>query len=85
MGIFDKIITDFHLPPSFKDDLKQLIARLKTWRGHDLIHLESNREGKRKRYTGKPSCPAYHIPSEQIEGLRSMGFSWVKIVDFLSV
>ena len=56
-----------------------------TWRGHASIYLESNREGKRKRYTGKPGCPAYDIPSEQVEGLRSMGFSWVKIADFLSV
>ena len=85
MSIFEEITTDSQHPPPFKEDLEQLIARLKTWRGHALIHLESNREGKRKRYTGKPSCPAYHIPSEQIEGLRSMGFSWVKIVDFLSV
>ena len=43
LSIFDKIITDFQLPPSFMDDLKQLIARLITWRGHALIHLESNR------------------------------------------
>ena len=84
-GIFDEIITDFQLPPPFKDHLKQLIARLITWRGHASIHLESNREEKRKRYTGKPGRPAYDIPSEQIEGLRSLGFSWVKIADFLSV
>ena len=43
LSIFDKIITDFQLSPSFMDDLKQLIARLITWRGHALIHLESNR------------------------------------------
>ena len=74
MGIFDEIITDFQLPTPFKDDLKQLIARLITWRGHASIYLESNREDKRKRFTGKPGRPAYDIPSEQIEGLRSMGF-----------
>ena len=85
MGIFDEIITDFQLPPPFKDDLKQLIARLITWRGHASIHLESNREDKRRRYTGKPGRPAYNMPSEQIEGLCSMGFSWVRIADFLSV
>ena len=44
LGIFDKIIIDFQLPPPFKDDLKQLRARLITWRGHASIHLESNRE-----------------------------------------
>ena len=85
LEIFDEIITDFQLLPPFKDDLKQLIARLITWRGHASIHLESNRENKRKRYTRKPGRPAYDIPSEQIEGLRSMGFSWVKIADFLCV
>ena len=68
-----------------KANLKHLIARLITWRGHASIHLESNREDKRKRYTGKPGRPAYEIPSEQIEGLRSMGFCRVKIADFLSV
>ena len=30
LGIFDKIITDFQFPPPFKEDLKQLIARLIT-------------------------------------------------------
>ena len=85
LGIFDNIITDFQLPPPFKDGLEQLIARLITWIGHASIHLESNRENKRKRYTRKPGRPTYDIPSEQIEGLRSMGFSWVKIADFLSV
>ena len=87
LGFFDEIITilDFQLPPPFKDDLKQLIARLITWRGHASINLESNHEGKRKRYTGKPGRPTYDIPSEQIEGLCSKGFSWVKIADFLSV
>ena len=74
LGIFDEIITDFQLPSPFKDDLKQLIARLITWRGHASIYLESNREDKRKRFTGKPGRPAYDIHSEQIEGLRSMGF-----------
>ena len=71
LGIFDEIITDFQLPPPL--------------RGHASIHLESNREDKRKRYTGKPGRPAYDIPSEQIEGLRSMSFSWMKTADFLSV
>ena len=85
MEIFDEIITDFQLLPPFKDDLKQLIARLITWRDHASIHLESNHEDKRKRYTGKPGRPAYHIPSAQIERLRSMGFSWVKIADFVCV
>ena len=85
MGIFDEIITNFQLPPPFKDHLKQLIARLITWRGHASKHLESNREDKRKRYTGKPGRPAYDIPSEEIEGLRSIGFSLVKIADFFSV
>ena len=85
LGIFDKIITDFQLPPPFKDDLKQLIARLITWRDHSSIHLESNCEDKRKRYTGKPGRPAYGIPSAQIEGLHSMYFSWVKIADFVCV
>ena len=85
LAIFDKIITAFQFPTPFKDDLKQLIARLITWRGHASIHLESNRQNKRKRYTRKPGLPAYDIPSEQIEGLCSMGFSWVKIADFLSV
>ena len=85
LGIFDKIIIDFQLPPPFKDDLKQLRARLITWRGHASIHLESNREGKKKRYTGKLGRPAYNIPSEKTERLHSMGFSWVKIGDFLSV
>ena len=37
------------------------------------MHLESNRENKRKRYIGKTGRPAYDIPSEQVEGLRSMG------------
>ena len=78
-------LSDFQLPSLLKDDLKQLIARLITWIGHASIHVESNCEDKRKRYTGKPGRPAYDIPSEQIEGLRSMGFSWVKIADFLSV
>ena len=82
LEIFDEIITDFQLLPPFKDDLKQLIARLITWRGHASIHLELNREDKRKRYTGNPNRPAYDIPSEQIEGLRSISFSWVKIADF---
>ena len=36
LGIFDEIITDFQLPPPL--------------RGHASIHLESNREDKRKRY-----------------------------------
>ena len=36
------------------------------------------------RYTGKPGRPAYDIPSEQLEGLHSMGFSWMKTADFLS-
>ena len=85
LAIFDKIITAFQLPTPFKDDLKQLIARLITWRGHASIHLESNREDKRKRYTGKRGRPAYDIPSEKIEGLCSMGFSWMRIADFLSV
>ena len=85
LEIFDEIITDFQLPPPFKDDLKQLIARLITWRDHASIHLESNRRDKRRRYTGKPGRPAHDIPSAQIEGLRSMGFSWVKIADFLCV
>ena len=85
MGIFDEFITDFHVLPPFKDGLKQMIARLITWRGHASIHLESNREDKRKRYTGKRGRPAYDIPSEKIEGLCSMGFSWVRIADFLSV
>ena len=75
LAIFDEIITDFQLPPAFKDHLEQLIMRPKTWRGHASIHLKSNREDKRNRYTGKPGRPAYDIPSEQIEGLRSMGFS----------
>ena len=75
LGIFDEIITDFQLPPPFKDHLEQLIVRLKPWRGHASIHLKSNREDKRNRYTGKPGRPAYDIPSEQIEGLRCMGFS----------
>ena len=85
LGIFDEIITDFQLPPPFKYGLEQLRARFITWKEHASIHLKSNREDKRKRYTGKPSHPAYDIPSEQIERLRSMGFSWVKIADFLSV
>ena len=84
-GIFDEIITEFQLPPPFKDDLEQLKARLVSWKGHASVHLKSNREDKRKRYTGKPVRPAYDIPSEQIERLRSMGFSWVKIAGFLSV
>ena len=54
------------------------------WKGHASIHLKSNREDKAKRYTGKPSRPAYDIASEQIERLRLMGFSWVKIADFMS-
>ena len=78
-------MTDFQLPPPFKDHLKQLITRLIAWRGHASLHLESNRDDKRKRYTRKPGRPAYDIPSEQIEGLRSVGFSWVKNADFLSV
>ena len=84
MGIFDEFITDFHLPPPFQDGLKQLISRLLTWRDHASIHLKSNREDKRLRYTGKPGRPAYDIPSEQLEGLHSMGFSWMKTADFLS-
>ena len=85
MSIFEEITTDSQHPPPFKEDLEQLIARLKTWRGHALIHLESNREDERNRYTGKLGRPAYDIPSGQIEGLRSMGFSWMKIADSLSV
>ena len=61
-----------------------MIARLITWRGHASIHLESNHEDKRLRSTGKPGRPAYDISSEQLEGLRSVGFSWVKTADFLS-
>ena len=57
LGIFDEIITDFELPPPFKDNLEQLIGRLKTWRRHASIHLESNREDKRNRYAGKPGRP----------------------------
>ena len=84
LGIFDEIITDFELPPPFKDNLEQLIARLKTWTGHASIHLESNRPDKKKvcRET-RSSC--YDIPSEQIEELHSMGLSWMKISDFLYV
>ena len=85
LDIFDEIITDFQLPPPFKDDLNQPIAGHITWRGHASNHLKSNCEDKRKRYTEKPGRPAYDIPSEQIGGLRSMGFSWVKIAAFLSV
>ena len=83
MGIFDEIFTDFQLPPPFKGDLKQLIARLITWRGHASIHLESNQEDKRNRYTGKSGRLAYDIPSEQKQRLHSIGFSLVKIADFL--
>ena len=82
LGIFDEIITDFQLSPPFKDDPEQLKARLITWKGHASIHLNSNREDKRDRYTGKSGRPAYDIPSELIERLRSMDFSWVKIADF---
>ena len=57
LGIFDEIITDFELPTAFKDNLEQLRARLKTWRDHASIHLESNREDKRNRYAGKPGRP----------------------------
>ena len=85
LDIFDEIITDFQLPPPSKDDLNQPIAGHITWRGHASNHLKSNCEDKRKRYTEKPGRPAYDIPSEQIGGLRSMGFSWVKIAAFLSV
>ena len=85
MGIFDETITDFQLPPSFKDNLEQLIARLITWKGNASQLLKSNRKDKRKRYTGKPSRLAYDIPLDQIERLRSMGFSWVKIAEFFSV
>ena len=81
MSIFEEITTDSQHPPPFKEDLEQLIARLKTWTGHALIHLESNHEDERNRYTGKLGRPAYDIPSGQIEGLRSMGFSWMKIAD----
>ena len=56
-----------------------------TWKGHASVHLKSNQQDNRKRYTGKPARPAYEIPSEQIERLRYMDFSWVKIADFLSV
>ena len=56
-----------------------------TWKGHASVHLKSNQQDNRKRYTGKPGRPAYEIPSEQIERLRYMDFSWVKIADFLSV
>ena len=87
LGIFDEFITDFQLPPTFKYDLEQLIARLITWKGHASIHLKSNSEDKRKRYTGKSGRSSYDIPSEQIERLLYgfMGFFWVKIADFLSV
>ena len=85
LGIFDETITDFQLPPPFKDDLEQLIARLITWKGNASQLLKSNRKDKRKRYTGKPSRLAYDIPLDQIERLRSMGFSWVKIAEFFSV
>ena len=61
LGILDEIITDFQLQPPFKDNLKQLIARLITWRGHASIHLELNCEDNRKRYTGKPGRPAYDM------------------------
>ena len=54
LGIFDEFITDFQLPPTFKYDLEQLIGRLITWKGHASMHLKSNSEDKRKRYTGKP-------------------------------
>ena len=56
-----------------------------TWKGHASVHLKSNQQDNRKRYTGKLGRPAYEIPSEQIERLRYMDFSWVKIADFLSV
>ena len=56
-----------------------------TWKGHASVHLKSNQQDNRKRYTGKPGRLAYEIPSEQIERLRYMDFSWVKIADFLSV
>ena len=56
-----------------------------TWKGHASVHLKSNQQDNRKRYTGKPARPTYEIPSEQIERLRYMDFSWVKIADFLSV
>ena len=56
-----------------------------TRKGHASVHLKSNQQDNRKRYTGKPARPAYEIPSEQIERLRYMDFSWVKIADFLSV
>ena len=85
LGIFDEIITDSQYPPPFKEDLEQLIARLKTWRGHASIHLESNHEDKRNWYAGKLGRPAYDTPSGQIEWLHSMGFSWMKIADSLSV
>ena len=56
-----------------------------TRKGHASVHLKSNQQDNRKRYTGKPARPTYEIPSEQIERLRYMDFSWVKIADFLSV
>ena len=56
-----------------------------TWKGHASVHFKSNQQDNGKRYTGKPGRPAYEIPSEQIERLRYMDFSWVKIADFLSV
>ena len=56
-----------------------------TWKGHASVHLKSNQQDNGKRHTGKPGRPAYEIPSEQIERLRYMDFSWVKIADFLSV
>ena len=85
LGIFDEFITDFQLPPTFKYDLEQLIGRLITWKGHASMHLKSNSEDKRKRYTGKPGWSSYDIPLEQIERLLYgfMGFFWVKIADFL--
>ena len=48
-------------------------------------HNQNRITGIKERYTGKSGRPAYDIPSEQIEGLHYMGFSWVKIPDFLSV
>ena len=85
LGTLHEVITNFELPPPFKGDLEQLIARLITWKRHAPIHLKLNRKDKRKSYTKKHGRPAYDIPLEQIERLRSMGFSWVRIAEFLSV
>jgi hypothetical protein len=46
------------------------------------IHFQCQRETNEDRQRGRPK---FHVPKEQIEGLRKIGFSWTKIAQLIGI